>query len=94
MKYVVKLNSVAVKYLRKLHPENKKLIRASLLELAKNPYSGKELQEELAVFWSSKPKRFRIIYRISDEEKVIYVFWVGHRKEVYELFAEHLKSKK
>jgi mRNA interferase RelE/StbE len=94
MKYVVKLNPVAVKYLRKLHPENKKLIRASLLELAKNPYSGKELQEELAGFWSSKPKRFRIIYRISDEEKVIYVFLVGHRKEVYELFAEHLKSKK
>ena len=93
MTYSIKLIPVAASYIRKLHPQNKKLIRASLLELAQHPYSGKELQEELTGFWSYKPKRFRIIYRISDIEKTIFVFFVGHRKEVYELFTEHLKRK-
>lgn len=90
MNYKVKLTPVAANFLTKQHPVNKKLIKASLKDLALYPYSGKELQEELVGFWTYKPKRFRVIYKINDTEKLVQVYFIGHRKEVYELFSEAL----
>ncbi|MEA1967115.1 MAG: type II toxin-antitoxin system RelE/ParE family toxin [Thermodesulfobacteriota bacterium] len=93
MKYNVKLTPIAANFLTKQHPENKKLIKASLKELALNPYSGKELQEELSGFWTYKPKRFRVIYKIDDTDRFIRVYIIGHRKEIYELFSDALRHR-
>ncbi len=93
MKFAIKVTPVAAEFLKKLHPDNKKLIKTALKDLTQSPYSGKELQEELAGYLSFKSKRFRIIYKVRDSEKTLYIFFIGQRKEFYELFAELVKSK-
>ena len=75
----------------KLHPENKKLVKFALNELRKAPYSGHDLQEELSGFKSYSSKRYRILYKVNDEEYIIEVYYIGHRKDIYEQFR-HLLS--
>lgn len=72
--------------LSKLHPENRKLIKSALEELSQDPHSGDDLQEELSGFKSCKPKRYRILYKIDEENRLIQVYYIGHRKDVYEQF--------
>ena len=78
--------------LSKLHPENKKLIRAALEDLRKNPYAGSDLQEELYGFKSFKLKRYRVLYNINEKETIIQIFHIGHRKDVYEQFNRLLNE--
>jgi len=78
--------------LSKLHPENKKLIRAALEDLRKNPYAGSDLQEELYGFKSFKLKRYRVLYSINEEDNNIQIFHIGHRKDVYEQFRRLLNE--
>ena len=75
-----------------LHPEAKKLIKASLEELRQNSYLGDDLQQELSGFKSYKIKRYRVLYDINEEEEVIQVYYVGHRRDVYEQFRDLLNS--
>jgi len=84
--YSIHFTPEAARLLSTLHPDNKKLIKAALHELKTNPYLGDELQEELFSFRSLKPKRYRIIYRVDDENKTIKIFYIGHRRDVYEKF--------
>ena len=74
----------------KLHPENKKLIKFALNGLRQAPYSGHDLQEELSGFKSYSSKRYRILYKVNDEEYIIEVYYIGHRKDIYEQFRRLL----
>jgi mRNA-degrading endonuclease RelE of RelBE toxin-antitoxin system len=76
----------------KLHPENKKLIKLALNELRQAPYSGRDLQEELSGFKSYSSKRYRILYKVNDEEHIIEVYYIGHRKDIYEQFRRLLNQ--
>ena len=78
--------------LSKLHPENKKLIRAALEDLRKNPYAGNDLQEELHGFKSFKLKRYRVLYNIDEEDNITQIFHIGHRKDVYQQFRHLLNE--
>lgn len=90
----IKLTPEAHKILSKLHPEQKKLIKKALKELCDSPHRGSELQGELAGFKSFKPKRYRIIYRISVEKRNIEIYYIGHRRNIYEEFRKLLKLTK
>jgi mRNA-degrading endonuclease RelE of RelBE toxin-antitoxin system len=72
----------------KLHPELKSIIRSRLDMLSKEPFKGKQLARELSGYRSLRAARFRIIYKLNEAEKNIEVHYIGHRKDVYELFAE------
>lgn len=72
----------------KLHPDIKHVIRAKLDKLGKEPFIGKNLERELSGYRSLGAGRFRIIYRINDEEQNIEIHFIGRRKDVYELFTE------
>ena len=76
----------------KLHPENKKLIKFALNELRQSPHLGHDLQEELSGFKSYRMKRYRILYKLNDEEDVIEVYYIGHRKDIYEEFRRLLNQ--
>ena len=82
----VRFTPEVVRVLSKFHPDNKKLIKAGLNELRKNPYMGNDLQEELSDFKSHKLNRYRVLYNISEEENVIQIYYVGHRRDVYDQF--------
>jgi mRNA interferase RelE/StbE len=76
----------ASRLISKFHPENKKLIKRALNDLCLNPHIGNDLQEKLYGFKSFKIKRYRILYTINEEKHFILIFYVGHRKDVYEQF--------
>ena len=74
----------------RLNPETRKNIRTGLKELNENPYLGKPLQNELALFRSLKLKRFRVVYRIDDVNTRVVVYAIGHRKDIYEVILQIL----
>ena len=76
----------------KLHPENKKLIKLALNELRQALYSGHDLQEELSGFKSYRSKKYRILYRVNEDEYIIEIYYIGHRKDVYEQFRRLLSQ--
>ncbi|MBI5582966.1 MAG: type II toxin-antitoxin system RelE/ParE family toxin [Deltaproteobacteria bacterium] len=85
-KISVRFTPEAAQCISRLHPNHKRIIREALDELRQDPYAGDDLQDELAEFKSYKPKRFRIIYSVDDDSKIIQVFHVGHRRDVYDQF--------
>ena len=90
IKLKIRFTPEAARSLSELHPENKKLIKAGLQEIQQAPYSGHDLQEELSGFKSYRLKRYRILYKINEEEDIIEVYYVGHRRDVYEQFRRLL----
>ncbi|MBE9569959.1 MAG: type II toxin-antitoxin system mRNA interferase toxin, RelE/StbE family [Proteobacteria bacterium] len=82
----IRFTPEAAGLLSKFHPENKKLIKAAIKEIRRDPHLGDDLQEELAGFKSYKLKRYRILYRINEKENLIEIYYVGHRSDVYEQF--------
>jgi mRNA interferase RelE/StbE len=52
--------------------------------LASNPRRrGKPLQRELAGHWSARRGEFRIVYRLDEQAKTMYILKIGHRSGVY-----------
>jgi len=41
---------------------------------------------------SIRMKRFRIIYKIDEMEHNVEIHYVGHRKDIYELFRDTLSK--
>ena len=88
----LKFTPEAARLIAKLHPEGKKLIKSGLDELRQNPFMGDDLEQELSGFKSLKIKRYRVLYAIDEEGKVIQVYYVGHRRNVYEQFRDILSD--
>jgi mRNA interferase RelE/StbE len=61
-----------------------KRVRRGLERLAENPGLGKPLHGQLAPFWSYRVSDYRAVYEIRDEELVVLVVMLGHRREIYE----------
>jgi len=54
--------------------------------------TGEPLLRELAGLWKYKVRRFRIVYEIDRKKRLIKIFAIGHRREVYEELAEQLRT--
>ena len=80
----------ASRLVAKLHPENKKQLKQALNGLRQNPYTGKDLQEELFGFKSLSLKRYRVIYTVGEEKNYIEIYYIGRRSDVYEQFKRLL----
>jgi addiction module RelE/StbE family toxin len=89
-KWKMRFTPEASRIVAKLHPDNKKQLKQALNELQQNPYTGKELQEELFGFKSLRLKRYRVIYAVSEEENYVEIYYVGRRSDVYEQFRRLL----
>ena len=84
--YRVRFTPEAAQCISRLHPDHRRIIRDALDQLRHEPYAGDDLQEELAEFKSLKPKRFRIICTVDDDQQMVKVYYVGHRRDVYDQF--------
>jgi len=89
-KWKLRITPEAARLLSKIHPENKKYIKKALKELQQNPYTGKDLQEELFGFNSLRIKKYRIIYDIREDEYLLRIYYIGQRSDVYEQFRQML----
>lgn len=85
MKVVFSAN--VLKQLKKLDKPTSSRIVAYMAEVSKlkNPRErGKMLVGNLLGFWRYRVGDYRILCRIKDDELVISVVEVGHRREVYD----------
>ena len=89
-KWKIRFTTEASRLVAKLHPENKKLLKQALIELRRNPCTGKDLQEELSGFKSLRLKRYRVINIVNEDEKYIEIYYVGRRSDLFEQFRRLL----
>jgi mRNA interferase RelE/StbE len=73
----------AADFIRSLHPDIKRRVRAALEAILSDPDIGKSLREELKGLRSYKVGRFRIVYR-NPSRGVIDIVAIGPRKNIYE----------
>ncbi len=73
--YRIEIARKALKDIEHLSPKLKKKLREILMNrVALDPFSGKRLVGELSGYWSLRLNlRDRIVYRIDEEQRVVYI---------------------
>jgi mRNA interferase RelE/StbE len=88
MSWEYKISHKALKQLRKLGTEPARRIFAFLdsrISGTKDPRQiGKRLKGELAEFWRYRVDDYRLVCRIEDEQLVVLVVRLGHRRDIYD----------
>jgi mRNA interferase RelE/StbE len=69
-------------FIRAMHPDLKRKIKAALKIIVSNPDVGKPLRDELMGLRSFRVSRLRIVYRVSD--RIIELVAVGPRERIYQ----------
>ena len=77
---------------RHLPPELKRGVKQALRTLSADPFAGAPLVGELTGLLRIRVRRFRIIYEVDRKARVIRIFAIGHRREVYEETADRLRQ--
>jgi mRNA interferase RelE/StbE len=80
--YKLRVTDDVAYFLRALHPDLKRKIKAALKILISTPDAGKALRDELAGLRSFRVSRFRIMYRIKG--RIIEIIAGGPRERIYE----------
>ena len=78
--------TVAEKSIRSLSYPEKKKIKNALESLQINPDLGKQLVGPLKGLRSLRVGDYRIIYKKENNDLIILVVAVGHRKDIYKKF--------
>lgn len=94
MRYRLAYEPGAWQLARRLAPDLKPLVKHAIEGLRDDPYAGKELKLDLAGYRSLRSRRYRIVYRIREPERLIEVHYFGHRTDVYETMRNLLRSRR
>jgi mRNA interferase RelE/StbE len=78
--------------MRHLAPELKRSVKQALRSLSSDPFSGEPLLRELSGLWKYKVRRFRIVYEVDRKSRVIRIFAIAHRRDVYEELADRIRK--
>ncbi len=92
MPYQLLYSKTSRDQIKKLHPDIKSIIRDRLKTIEKKPYIGKRLERDLSGYFSFRARRFRIIYKVREENHIIEVHYGGHRRDIYDLLKEKFAS--
>ena len=77
----------------RLPPVLKPLVKRAIEQLAQEPHTGKRLERELAGYLSLRAKRYRVIYRVDESSRTVEIRYVGHRRDIYEVFTEEIRKR-
>jgi mRNA interferase RelE/StbE len=91
MRYRLSVADETFDFVRSLHPEIKRKIKAALTLIASDPGVGKSLRDELRGLKSFQVGRFRIIYKVTSK-RIIQIITIGPRKTIYEETYRLLKK--
>jgi mRNA interferase RelE/StbE len=83
MLYEVILADCAERFLNKCDKRIKEQIADKLEKLSDNPELGKPLTANLAGLWSLRIGDYRAVYQIKNNELVVFVIKIGHRKDIH-----------
>jgi len=92
MAYRLLYSETSREQIQSLHPQIKLTVKSHIKILKDNPYVGKVLERELSGYYSLKMKRFRVIYEIDHQNHIVQIHYVGHRKDIYEVFKNFLTN--
>jgi len=73
----------ALRFFKKLDKSEQEKIGKKIEILKEFPKQGKPLSGNLRGLWRLRVYKFRIIYQIKDNELIVYVLNIGHRKNIY-----------
>ncbi|MGF3055492.1 type II toxin-antitoxin system RelE family toxin [Microbacterium sp. YY-01] len=84
MAYRITITSSAAKVFRKMHPQAAKRLKEAIFALADEPRPAGSLKlsggaGEMRI----RVGDYRIVYEIVDDELILLVLRVGHRREIY-----------
>jgi mRNA-degrading endonuclease RelE of RelBE toxin-antitoxin system len=77
----------------RLPPLLKPLVKRAIEQLAQEPHTGKRLERELAGYLSLRAKRYRVIYCVDEGLRTVEIRYVGHRRDIYEVFTEEIRKR-
>jgi len=92
MAYRLLYSETSREQIKSLHPQIKLTVKSHIKILKDNPYVGKVLERELSGYYSLKMKKFRVIYEIDHQNHIVQIHYVGHRKDIYEVFKNFLTN--
>ena len=84
--WTVKLSKQAQSFYDSLTGKHKIQLGNGIDKLSQDPHYGKPLKGELKGYWSYRVGVCRIIYTIQQQQIVVEILRIQHRKEVYEKF--------
>ncbi|ECG5862901.1 type II toxin-antitoxin system RelE/ParE family toxin [Salmonella enterica] len=88
MVWTINYSDRALKSLRKMDKQNARRIVDFMdlrIAVAADPrQSGRPLKGDLGEFWRYRVGDYRILCEIRDDELIILVATIGHRREVYD----------
>jgi mRNA interferase RelE/StbE len=91
-KFKLIYSETSLKQIKKLNPYLKPIVKAKIERVGANPHIAKLLEKELAGYLSFRAKRYRIIYKVEEDKKTIEIRYIGHRRDIYEIFGDHLRE--
>ena len=80
--------------IRHLPPDVKRGVKAAIRALSNNPAAGEPLQRDLEGLWKYRVKRFRVVYAVDRQRRILRIMAVGHRRAVYEELADLVRQRK
>ena len=92
MTYRLVYSETSRNQIRRLHPQIKAAVKATPKRLQEEPFNGKLPEKELSGDLSFRTRRIRVIYKLRPDKQVVEIHYVGHRKDIYELFRESLEK--
>ncbi len=81
--YKIEIDRKVLSYLKKLDKNIRKQIFDKILLLSEDPSIGKPLKYALHGYSRVRVGKYRIIYRVKENEKVVFIVAIGHRKRIY-----------
>ena len=82
--FTIILEPPAERFIRKLDKQEQVRLVKKIEELKENPKLGKPLVGQLSGIWSLRIGQYRALYQIKEQQLIIFVLRIGHRKNVYE----------
>ena len=83
-KYTVVLSRQTERFYKKLEGKEKASVRECLISLQEDAYVGKRLHGDLKENFSLRVGKLRIIYSVSEKDRVVSVIAIGPRRSVYQ----------
>ncbi len=81
--YKIQIIPSAIKDLDQLENKFFDQIKKQILALSSNPRPANSLKLTNEQGYRIKSGDYRILYRIDDKNKIIYIYRIKHRKDVY-----------
>lgn len=83
MTYLVSIKQSAAKALEKIARDDQLRIIAAIDQLRDNPAAGSVLKGEFSGLRRIRVGNYRVVYEVQDQQLVVLVIRIGHRREVY-----------